>query len=305
MSTPVRDVLAEQLADARRRAAVASSDAARRAALIERARSMPHAPSFRDALARPGVAVIAEIKRGSPSKGPLRDIPDAAALAAAYQDGGAAAVSVLTAPIGFGGSLEDLADVAAIGVPALRKDFIVDEVQIWEARAAGAAAVLLLAVALDDADIERLMRTAEDAGLDVLLEVHDEIEMARARRLRPAIVGINVRDLRDFSVDTARFGAIAAARPPGALLVAESGVNGPQAVVAYGEAGADAVLVGEHLVISDDPRAATAALVAAGARRSAAPFRGGPADDAAANPKAQRLSATTEQLEAEQRRNDR
>lgn len=301
----VRDVLAEQLADARRRAAAASSDPAQRAALIERARAMPPAPSFQEALARPGVSVIAEIKRGSPSRGPLKDIPDAAALASAYQAGGAAAVSVLTAPIGFGGSLADLAHVAAVGVPALRKDFIVDEVQIWEARAAGAAAVLLLAVALDDAALERLMLSAEEAGLDVLLEVHDEVEMARASLLRPAIVGINVRDLRDFSVDTARFGAIAAARPPGALLVAESGVNGPQAVVAYGEEGADAVLVGEHLVLSADPKAATAALVAAGARPAAPSPRGGPVSEVAANLIASRASATGEQVEPRQRRNDR
>jgi indole-3-glycerol phosphate synthase len=286
------DVLAVQIADARCRAAEASADAARFAALIERARAMPAAPSFRDALARPGVSVIAEIKRGSPSKGPLNGIPDVAGLAAAYRDGGAAAVSVLTAPIGFLGSLEDLANVAATGVPALRKDFIVDAVQIWEARVAGAAAVLLLAVALDDADLERLMSTAEEAGLDVLLEVHDDVEMARAARLNPAIVGVNVRDLRDFSVDTARFSALAAARPDGALLVAESGVNGPQDVVAYGDAGADAVLVGEHLVTSANPQAATAALVAAGSRTGSAQSPGGPATRVAANIEASPRSAT-------------
>jgi len=270
-----RDVLAEQLADARRRVA-ASLAAEPLPSLVERALGVPAGPSLRAALSGPGVAVIAEVKRGSPSRGPLRDVPDPAALAGAYRDGGAAAVSVLTAPLGFLGSLDDLAAVAATGVPALRKDFVVDPVQIWEARAAGAAAVLLLAVALDDHALAGLMQVARDAGLDVLLEVHDEAEMARAARLEPAIVGINVRDLRDFSVDTRRFAAVAAGRPVGALLVAESGVRGPADVRAYGAAGADAVLVGEHLVRSDDPRAATAALVAAG----------GPLQPAAANQQA-------------------
>lgn len=256
-------VLAEQVADARRRTAAASVleplDRLRQRAL---ACAVP--PSFRAALAAPGVAVIAEVKRGSPSRGPLAVDLDPVVLATSYQDGGAAAVSVLTAPQGFLGSLEDLIAVATLGVPTLRKDFIVDPRQVWEARAAGAAAVLLLAVALDDAALAMLCGTAAEAGLDVLLEVHDEDEMRRAVRHEPSIVGVNVRDLRDFSVENARFAAVAALRPSNALLVAESGVHGPDDVRAYAAEGADAVLVGEHLVTSTDPRSATAALVAAG-----------------------------------------
>jgi indole-3-glycerol phosphate synthase len=256
-------VLAEQVADARRRVAQASVEEPL-AALRERARVRPEPASFRAALAAPGVSLIAEIKRGSPSRGPLAVDLDPVRHGGAYLDGGAAAISVLTAPQGFLGSLDDLAAVAALGAPALRKDFIVDPYQVWEARAAGAAAVLLLAVALDDASLAVLRGTAEEAGLDVLLEVHDEQEMRRAALHEPAIVGVNVRDLRDFSVENARFAAVAALRPSTALLVAESGVHGPDDVRAYAAQGADAVLVGEHLVTSADPSAATAALVAAG-----------------------------------------
>jgi len=256
-------VLADQVEDARRRTAAASVGEPL-AALRERALACTAPPSFGAALAAPGVSVIAEVKRGSPSRGPLALDLDPVELATAYRGGGAAAVSVLTAPRGFLGSLEDLRAVATLGVPTLRKDFIVDPYQVWEARAEGAAAVLLLAVALDDAALAVLRGTAEEAGLDVLLEVHDEDEMRRAARHEPSIVGVNVRDLRDFSVENARFAAVASLRPSTALLVAESGVHGPADVRAYALEGADAVLVGEHLVTSLDPSGATAALVAAG-----------------------------------------
>jgi indole-3-glycerol phosphate synthase len=178
--------------------------------------------------------------------------------------GGARAVSVLTAPLGFGGSLEDLAAVARLGVPTLRKDFLIDPYQVWEARAAGASAVLLLAVVLDDPQLRSMLAAVDLAGLDALVEVHDEQEMHRVRALNPAIVGVNVRDLRDFSVENERFTAVARLRPSGAVLVAESGVHGPDDVAAYAAAGADAVLVGEHLVTSGDPEAATRRLVEAG-----------------------------------------
>jgi indole-3-glycerol phosphate synthase len=151
----------------------------------------------------------------------------------------------------------------------LRKDFLVDPYQVWEARAAGASAVLLLAVVLDDAAMREMLATVADAGLDALVEVHDADEMARMATLEPAVIGINVRDLRDFSVDTDRFAAVAAARPSTTLLVAESGVHDPEDVRAYAEAGADAVLVGEYLVRSSDPTATTRSLVDAGARRPA------------------------------------
>jgi len=262
--TGLPGVLPRQLDDARRRVAEAAGREPL-AALRERARSVAPGPSLVAALSGPGVAVVAEVKRASPSRGELAGIPDPVAQARSYVTGGAAAVSVLTAPIGFGGALADLEAVAALGVPTLRKDFVVDERQVWEARAAGASAVLLIAMALDDAALGRLADAAASAGLEVLLEVHDAVEMARASALGSPLVGINVRDLRDFSVDRDRFAPIAATRPSGALLVAESGVRGPEDVLAYARAGADAVLVGEHLVLSDDPAAATAALVAAGA----------------------------------------
>lgn len=265
--TGLPDVLSRQLDDARRRVAEA---AAREplAALRERARSVAPGPSLTAALSGPGVAVIAEVKRASPSRGELAGIPDPVAQARSYVAGGAAAVSVLTAPLGFRGALADLEAVAALGVPTLRKDFVVDERQVWEARAAGASAVLLIAMALDDATLARLAAAATEAGLESLLEVHDAAEMARAAALGAPLVGVNVRDLRDFSVDRERFAPLAAVRPSGTLLVAESGVRDADDVVAYARAGADAVLVGEHLVLSDDPVAATAALVAAGASAS-------------------------------------
>lgn len=264
------DVLSVQVDDSRRRLA----DAVAREpldALRARALATPAPPSFRTALtssvARPagsrGVAVIAEVKRASPSRGPLAPDLDPVGLARAYVAGGAAAVSVLTAPEGFLGSLDDLAGVAGLGVPALRKDFLIDPYQVWEARAVGAAAVLLLAVVLDDAALRTMLETVEAAGLDALVEVHDEEEMARVAGLGPAIVGVNVRDLRDFSVENDRFARVAAGRPSGSLLVAESGVRGPGDVRAYAAAGADAVLVGEHVVSSDDPAAAVRALVTA------------------------------------------
>jgi indole-3-glycerol phosphate synthase len=265
------DVLAAQVADSQRRLAAARADEPLDR-LRARAERMPQPPSFRAALAGPGVAVIAEVKRGSPSRGPLRPDLDPVATAQAYVAGGAAAVSVLTAPEGFLGSLEDLNAVAALGVPALRKDFLIDPYQVWEARAAGAAAVLLLAVVLDDTAMRRMLAAATEAGLDALVEVHDEDEMARMAALAPAILGVNVRDLRDFSVENGRFAAVSAGRPSGSLLVAESGVHGPGDVMTYAAAGADAVLVGEHLVVSDDAAAATRMLVEAG---SAVDARGG------------------------------
>jgi indole-3-glycerol phosphate synthase len=258
------DVLSLQVEDSRRRL-VEALEREPIERLRARAEQVAQPPSFHAALAQPGVAVIAEIKRGSPSRGPLAKDLDPTDLARSYLAGGAAAISVLTAPQGFGGSLTDLTEVARLGIPVLRKDFLVDPYQVWEARAAGAAAVLLLAVVLDDAQLARMLEATEAAGLDALVEVHDEQEMARVAALGPAIVGVNVRDLRDFSVENSRFATVAAGRPSAGLLVAESGVHSPEDVVGYAAAGADAVLVGEHLVTSEDPEGATRALVDAGA----------------------------------------
>ncbi len=233
-------------------------------ALRERARAVAPPPSLEDALRAPGVGVIAEVKRASPSKGPLAPDLDAAAQVRAYLDGGAVAVSVLTEPDRFHGSLADLAAVAALGSPALRKDFVVDPYQVWEARLAGAAAVLLIVAALDEATLAALHDEALTAGLSVLVEVHDDAEVAAARRIGARIVGVNARDLRTFAMDRDAFARLRPQLPEGCLAVAESGVRDADDVRRAAADGADAVLVGESLVTAPDPRAAVAALVAAG-----------------------------------------
>jgi indole-3-glycerol phosphate synthase len=260
----VATYLDDLLAGARRRVTEARAREPLEA-LAERAADAPQGPSLRDALAAPGVGVIAEVKRASPSKGPLAPDLDAPRQARAYLDGGAAAVSVLTEPDRFLGSLADLADVAAIGVPALRKDFVVDAYQVWEARAAGASAVLLIAAALTEAELDALHREAVDAGLDVLVEVHDVQEAAATRRIGASIVGVNARDLRTFVLDRDGFARIRPELPEGAIAVAESGVRDADDVRRAATEGADAVLVGETLVRAADPAAAVRDLVTAGA----------------------------------------
>jgi indole-3-glycerol phosphate synthase len=216
------------------------------------------------ALDTPGVGVIAEVKRASPSRGPIAPDLDAPAQARAYTDGGAAGVSVLTEPDRFDGSLADLADVAALGITTLRKDFVVDPYQVWEARAAGAAAVLLIVAALDEPTLALLHDSALDAGLDVLVEVHDEDEVAATHRIGARLVGVNARDLRTFELDARAFARLRPTLPDDALAVAESGIDGPDDVRRAAADGADAVLVGESLVRAPDPAAAVAALVDAG-----------------------------------------
>lgn len=224
----------------------------------------PPAPPFAEALSGDGLAVIAEVKRASPSRGALAPIPDPAALAAQYAAGGAAAISVLTEPRWFRGSLDDLVAVAgAVGVPVLRKDFVVDPYQVWEARAAGAAAVLLIVAALDDQALTALRATAHEGGLGTLVEVHDRAEAQRTAALldgRPLVVGVNARDLTSLRVDADRFAALRDALPSGAITVAESGVRGPQDAARLAGQGADAVLVGEHVATAADPAAAVRAL---------------------------------------------
>ena len=267
--------LAQVCAEARDRVA---ADTARESldALRARAAACAPPPSFAAALAADDVAVIAEIKRASPSRGPLADIPDPAALASAYVRGGAAAISVLTEPAHFSGSLDDLAAVAAaVDVPVLRKDFIVDEYQILQARAAGAAAVLLIVVALEQDALVSLLEAAQRAGLDALLEAHDELEVTRAAGAYEAagvpgrpVIGVNARDLTTLTVDSDRFSALRGAVPDGAIAVAESGIRTPSDVQRLTTDGADAVLVGESVATADDPAAAVEALVAAGRRTS-------------------------------------
>jgi indole-3-glycerol phosphate synthase len=213
-----------------------------------------------------GVKVIAEVKRSSPSKGALALIADPAGLAADYAAGGASVISVLTEKRRFGGSLEDLTAVrAAVGIPVLRKDFLVSAYQVWESRAHGADAVLLIVAALDQPTLVGLRELAESLGMTALVEVHDQAETARAVDAGSRVVGINARNLKTLGVDRGTFALLAPFVPAGILKVAESGVRGPEDVADYARSGADAVLVGESLVTGGHPREAVAELIAAGA----------------------------------------
>jgi indole-3-glycerol phosphate synthase len=217
------------------------------------------------ALRKPGVGVIAEVKRRSPSKGALADIPDPAELAKEYAAGGARCVSVLTEQRWFGGSLEDLVSVrAAIDVPVLRKDFVVSTYQVHEARAHGADLVLLIVAALDQNTLSGLLDRVESLGMTALVEVHDEEETDRALNAGARVIGINARDLRTLEVDRSVFERIAPGLPNSVVKIAESGVRGPHDLIRYASAGADAVLVGEGLVTHKSPRDAVAELVTAG-----------------------------------------
>ncbi len=215
---------------------------------------MPH-------LRAPGSSVIAEVKRRSPSKGDLAEIADPAALARQYAAGGAAAISVLTEERRFGGSLDDLRAVrAAVDVPLLRKDFIVDGYQVVEARAAGADLVLLIVAALDDDTLRRLHDQARELGMAVLVEVHDEAETERAVALGAELLGVNARNLKTLEIDQDVFGRLAPLVPDDRVKVAESGIFGPVDVKRYVAEGARAVLVGEALVKDGDPEGAVRAM---------------------------------------------
>ena len=213
-----------------------------------------------------GVKVIAEVKRSSPSKGALAMISDPAGLAADYAAGGASVISVLTEQRRFGGSLEDLSAVrAAVDIPVLRKDFMVSAYQLWEARAYGADAILLIVAALDQPTLVGLRVRAEALGMTALVEVHDEAETDRAVAAGARVIGVNARNLKTLGVDRGTFARLAPRIPEGIVTVAESGVRGPQDMFDYAHAGAGAVLVGESLVTGGRPREAVADLVAAGA----------------------------------------
>lgn len=195
------------------------------------------------------VQVIAEVKRRSPGAGAIRPGLVPAALAAEYEAAGAAAISVLTDREYFGGALEELAAVrAAVAVPVLRKDFILDAVQVWEARAAGADAVLLIVGILDDDALSGLTRVAEGVGMESLVEVHDARELDRALEVGAKVIGVNNRDLRTFRTSLEVTLELAARVPPDRVLVSESGIRGGEDVALLGEAGIDAVLVGEWLL---------------------------------------------------------
>jgi indole-3-glycerol phosphate synthase len=234
--------------------------------LKQRAAAAPAAIDALAALRAPGVGVIAEVKRRSPSAGALATIDDPAELAIQYQAGGARMISVLTEQRSFGGSLDDLDSVrAAVRVPVLRKDFVVGSYQVHEARAHGADAVLLIVAALEQQVLIGLRERVESLGMTALVEVHTEEEASRALDAGARVIGVNARDLRTLDVDRSTFERIAPGLPSEVVKVAESGVRGPLDLIEYAAAGADAVLVGESLVTGSDPRHAVAELVTAGA----------------------------------------
>jgi indole-3-glycerol phosphate synthase len=213
------------------------------------------------ALREPGMTVIAEFKRCSPSAGTLRESSDVREMVSAYERGGAGALSVLTEGPNFDGTLEDLRGArAACGLPILRKDFIVDEYQLHEAKVAGADAVLLIVAALDMNELASLYDRAYALGLDVLVEVHDRDELRTALSVGAKLIGINNRDLRDFSVNTERSLGLMGEVPAGVTVVSESGIAGPEQLRELEQAGVDAVLVGESLMRSSDPEATLRAL---------------------------------------------
>ncbi|CAB4594698.1 unannotated protein [freshwater metagenome] len=200
------------------------------------------------------LSVIAEVKRSSPSKGALAQISDPAALALSYQTGGATAVSVLTESRKFGGSLADLAAVrSAVNIPILRKDFTVDEYQIFEARAYGADIILLIVAALSDLQLSEFFVISKSLGMQVLVETHTLEEVERALLLDPEIIGVNARDLTTLKINQNAFNELAKAIPAGTVKVAESGIASLADVISYRNSGAEAILVGEALVKDGDP----------------------------------------------------
>jgi indole-3-glycerol phosphate synthase len=212
-------------------------------------------PSFAAAVGAAGVSLIAEVKRASPSRGSIRTDLVVADLVAAYEAAGARAVSVLTEEDFFLGGLDDLRTAAEhTRLPLLRKDFIVDEYQLHEARVWGASAVLLIAALLDDRRLQELAGLSQGLGLDVLLEVHDAEEMERALSVGGAVLGINNRDLRTFEVSLETTERLAGLAPAGRMLVSESGIRTREDVQRLAAAGVDAVLVGESLVVGEDPQ---------------------------------------------------
>lgn len=256
--------------------AASSAERARSVDLADvRARAADVAPRR---LAADGFALIAEVKLRAPSSGvlaaPADPVATAAARARAYAEAGAAAISVLTEPSRFDGHLDHLAAAAAAPAPVMRKDFLVHPAQVWEARAAGASGVLLIATMLSDAALDDALAAAAEAGLFVLLEAFDAADLARAGRVlaawsgpQPLWVGLNCRDLRTLQVDPGRFEALADAMPAGTVGVAESGIDTPEDAARVARLGYGAVLVGSALMRAPDPGALVRALIAGGRGR--------------------------------------
>jgi len=253
-------MLATILASADERAKAAEKDLA---ALKRAASNATPVRDLSEALSGPGLAVIAEIKRRSPSAGDINADLDPADLATRYVQGGADAISVLTEPHFFGGSLDDLRAVReAVGVPVLRKDFTRSPAQIWEARAAGADAILLIVAALSASNLGALVATAFDVGVAAIVEAHTDAEVRVAADVGARIIGVNNRNLHTFETDLGVAESAASLLPTGVVTIGESGVSTPTGAARMAAAGYDAILVGEALVRSDDPLALVAALKA-------------------------------------------
>jgi indole-3-glycerol phosphate synthase len=221
----------------------------------------PECRPFSEALTRPGVSLIAEHKRRSPSAGEIRTGSAVADVARAYERGGAAALSVLTEPFHFGGALDDLRTArAATSLPVLRKDFILDPYQLYESAAAGADAILLIVAALELSQLDELLQGARALDLDALVEVHDDRELELALEVDADVLGINNRDLTDNSVDVDRTYDLLSDVPAGKTVVSESGFSTREQIDELERVGVDAVLIGETLMRADDIEAATRAL---------------------------------------------
>jgi indole-3-glycerol phosphate synthase len=219
--------------------------------------SVPEGRPFAEALSRPGTSLIAEHKRRSPSAGTIREGTSCADVVRAFVRGGAAALSVLTEEAHFGGSLADLHEArAASELPVLRKDFTIDPYQLYEAKAAGADAVLLVVGAMTQSELASLYREAHSLDLDAVVEIHNEEELDRALEVDADVLGINNRDLEDFSVDIQRTFDLLADIPAGKVVVSESGIQNRHQIDELEQVGVDAVLIGEALMRAPDPEAA-------------------------------------------------
>ena len=280
MSAPVPSVLARILQSTRaelerRKQEVPLAELQARGDRRRPAASQASRASLREALRAPGIGVIAEFKRRSPSAGLLRAGADAGQLARAYERGGAVALSVLTEGPHFEGSLADLCEARASSeLPILRKDFVIDPYQLHEARAAGADAVLLIVAALSPDELAKLQGEAGELGLDALVEVHDKAELALALDAGAYLLGINNRDLRDFSVDVARTSQLMAEVPGEVTVVSESGIATAAQLAALERQGVHGVLVGESLMRAPDPAEALLALRGAFSGKALAASRG-------------------------------
>lgn len=257
MSTFLEQVVEHTRADVKRRRRQVSADT-----LEARLGPARRARPFSEALVGEGISLIAEMKRASPSRGPIRPDATVSQVVRAYQDAGASACSVLTEGAHFGGSLDDLVEArAACDLPLLRKDFIIDRYQLLEARVAGADAVLLIVAALDPADLVALQGAANDLDMDCLVEVHDEEEMKIAVEAACEIIGVNNRNLHSLVVDPDTALRLLPDAPAGTVVVAESGITTREDVQRLEDAGVDAILVGEALMRAHDTAAAVRALL--------------------------------------------